>query len=370
MTSPFLVDGAKLEGGGQVIRSAMAYSSLLQIPIKVINVRGGRSKPGLKAQHLTCLKIVAELFVGRLVGATKNSQAFEFYPSGKQSNQTNHTYDCGTAGATSLMIQCALPCQLFSPIPTRISFVGGTDASFAPPVDYLIHILNPTLQRLFGIETKMNLSRRGFFPRGGGKVEVSCNPISQLRPFNLTTYGNIEKVVIRSVCGGKCPRSVAVQMANAAQAMLAPAMGPDITFEKVIDVDPNALCAGSSILLVAHSDTGCLYGSTAIGDHKKRPAVVAKKACESLMDDLQYNTCVDKNMQDQLIIFAALAAGKSTIATGPLTLHSETAIHYAQAIAGAKVSVSKMKMGCMIEIEGIGYKNNLASNPRQDEKKS
>jgi len=367
MASQLLIDGSKLEGGGQVIRSSMAYASLLQRPLKVINVRGGRTKPGLKAQHLTCLKIVSVLFEGSLKGAVKNSETFEYYPSGRQSKKPSHTFDCGTAGAICLMIQCALPCQMFSPAPTRITFRGGTDASFAPTIDYFRYVLNPTLKRLFGLETQIDLHRRGFFPRGGGSVEVTCKPISQLRPFTLTEYGNVIKVVIRSVVGGKCLRSVGDQMANAAQAMLAPAMGPEITFEKIVETDPQAICPGSSILLVAHTDTGCIYGRSAIAERKReRPVDVAKKACESLMDDLQYNTCVDKHMQDQLIIFAALASGHSRIATGPLTLHSETAIHYAKEIAGAKVRVSKMGQGCIIDIDGIGYKNSFGCKEQTD----
>lgn len=79
------------------------------------------------------------------------------------------------------------------------------------------------------------------------------------------------------------------------------------------------------------------------------------------MNDLQYDTCVDEYMQDQLIIFAALAAGRSLIAMGPMALHTETAIYYAQKIAGATVSVEKKQKGCLIEISGIGYRNRYLS---------
>merc|ERR1712142_566546 len=115
------------------------------------------------------------------------------------------------------------------------------------------------------------------------------------------------------------------------------------------------------MLLIAYSDTGCLYGSTAIWDKELKPADVAEKACEALMNDLKYDTCVDEYMQDQLIIFAALAAGRSLIAMGPMALHTETAIYYAQKIAGATVSVEKNQKGCLIEISGIGYRNRYLS---------
>jgi len=38
--------------GGQILRMALAFSVLKQLPIRVFSIRAGRSNPGLRAQHL------------------------------------------------------------------------------------------------------------------------------------------------------------------------------------------------------------------------------------------------------------------------------------------------------------------------------
>lgn len=53
-----------LEGGGQILRNAAALSAMTATPIEVTKIRAGRSKPGLRAQHLAGLQLVAELCQG------------------------------------------------------------------------------------------------------------------------------------------------------------------------------------------------------------------------------------------------------------------------------------------------------------------
>ena len=66
-------------------------------------------------------------------------------------------------------------------------------------------------------------------------------------------------------------------------------------------------------------------------------------------------------MQDQLILFMALAGGKSRIRVWGPTSHTETAIHVAQQLTNAKFSMIMDQQNpqapstWIIECEGIGF---------------
>ena len=62
MAAPVRIDGSQGEGGGQILRTAVSLSAITGKPIEVINIRAKRQNPGLRPQHLTGIKIIAELF--------------------------------------------------------------------------------------------------------------------------------------------------------------------------------------------------------------------------------------------------------------------------------------------------------------------
>ena len=67
-----LIDGSLKEGGGQILRNSMSLAALLKKPIKIINIRAGRSSGGLKAQHLTGIELVSYIYSGKLTGNPVN----------------------------------------------------------------------------------------------------------------------------------------------------------------------------------------------------------------------------------------------------------------------------------------------------------
>jgi RNA 3'-terminal phosphate cyclase len=67
-------------------------------------------------------------------------------------------------------MQVALPCMLFAPAPTVVTFKGGTDVTASPPLDFFRFVLAPQLRALLHIEVDCNVQTRGFYPKGGGVV--------------------------------------------------------------------------------------------------------------------------------------------------------------------------------------------------------
>merc|ERR1712071_59702 len=173
------IDGSIMEGGGQILRISSALSAILGIPIKICNIRAGRSTPGLRPQHVTSLKLMRDLCDATLDGDYVGSTEIVFSPGRIIGGE--FSVDTKTAGIITLMIQAILPCLLFAMKGSKIVMKGGTNVDFSPPIDYLLKVFSPAA-KLFGIQFDCKLIRRGFFPKGGGEVHLSASPVRTLTP--------------------------------------------------------------------------------------------------------------------------------------------------------------------------------------------
>lgn len=77
----------------------MALSCILCKPIHITKIRAGRERPGLRPQHLTGIRLVAELCKGQLIGNEVNSSDVTFIPGPMQ--QGRFTADTKTAGSAA-----------------------------------------------------------------------------------------------------------------------------------------------------------------------------------------------------------------------------------------------------------------------------
>ena len=350
------IDGSYGEGGGQILRTTLALSTLLLKPVRIFNIRARRSNPGLQAQHLTGVKALAELCNAELQGAFKGSKELIFKPRERRCGKFR--FDIGTAGSISLVIQAILPALIFAPCRTIVEITGGTDVAWSPPIDYVKNVLLPILSRM-GVKASIEVRRRGHYPRGGGHVVLSVEPIEgKLRSMSEVEFGTLREVRGISHCV-KLPKHVAERQARSAREYLKK-KGIDVPIEIELETYPPEkdfhLGPGSGIVLWAVSDKGLILGSDALGEKGKPAEQVGEEAARELIEELSSGMAFDKHMGDMLIPYIALAEGYSRIGISKLTLHTLTNIHVVKKLVNTKFEVNgeEGEKG-VIEVQGIGY---------------
>jgi RNA 3'-terminal phosphate cyclase (ATP) len=185
------LDGSTGEGGGQILRTALALSMCTGQPMAIQRIRAKRPKPGLMRQHLTCVQAAVAVCGAKVVGAELGSQTLVFEPGLVRAG--DYAFNVGTAGSCTLVLQTVLPALMLCAEASRVSLSGGTHNPMAPPFHFLERSFAPLLRRL-GVGLDLELRRLGFYPAGGGEVSAVVQPTAGgLQPFDLTDRGPVQE---------------------------------------------------------------------------------------------------------------------------------------------------------------------------------
>jgi len=333
-----VIDGSIGEGGGQILRTTLALAAVMKKPVKIINIRVKRSNPGLQRQHLTAVKAVATLTNALVRGAELRSTVLYFEP--KELRPGNYVFDIGTAGSISLVLQTLMPILAFMPKKISVEIRGGTDVPWSPPIDYILNVKLPILRKI-GLNYKIELIRRGHYPRGGGVVKIYMEePPGMIKNLVLISRGKILEIKGKSHCV-RLPSHVAIRQAESARQSL---IRYGINVPISIDLeyyergeDPH-LGPGSGIVLWALTEKSVL-GGDALGERGKRAEEVGSEAAKKLINELQAGTALDRHMGDMIIPYLALANGISEVTSSILTLHAYTNIEITKKLTGAEIDV-------------------------------
>lgn len=306
------IDGSYGEGGGQILRTSLSLSVLTGQPIEIQRIRAGRSKPGLKAQHLAAVQAAAALSAAQIEGAELGSQRLRFTPLCAAAPGGYH-FAIGTAGAATLVAQTVLLPLALAGEPSRVTITGGTHVPFAPTAEYLEHVYLPALRRR-GLRVSMTLSMAGYFPRGGGEIILETEP-SVLSPVTMTERGTHLAIKAHIVTSG-LPPTVGERGAEAVREALG-----NVKAELMTEVhDLPSPGQGAAITLVAEGESG-LVGFSAIGERGKRIETVAAKACAEFEAWHAAKGACDEHLADQLALPIALTAGESHWSVSRVTEH-------------------------------------------------
>ena len=185
------IDGSFGEGGGQILRTALGLSLVTGQPFRIEKIRAGRRNPGLLRQHLTAVKAAAKIGQAEIAGVNIGSTQLTFTPG--RVAHGDYQFAVGTAGSATLVLQTILPALLVSgdqDQQTQLTIEGGTHNPFAPPFDFLSQAFLPLLERM-GVRVEARLERYGFYPAGGGRIEITIKPAKRLEPIELNERGKI-----------------------------------------------------------------------------------------------------------------------------------------------------------------------------------
>ncbi|HTD81379.1 MAG TPA: RNA 3'-terminal phosphate cyclase [Thermoplasmata archaeon] len=310
------IDGSHGEGGGQIVRMAVALSALTTTPVRVVNVRAMRAKPGLAAQHATAIRAVAGLCDARMEGAEIGSGAFTFTPGPLHGGKVS--VDVGTAGSITLVLQACLPAALHAG-GTELEIRGGTDVPWAPPLDYFGHVFLGLLRKMGG-RAEVEVAMRGYYPRGGGLVRVRVERAPRWRPLLLPGRGGIVRIAGRAHASN-LPEDVVERMKSAATRKLgtytsvrihSEALGPD-----------RAVGPGGTIVLWAETPETIL-GASGLAEKGKRAHKVGEEAAALLLTEIESRATLDVHASDQVLAYAAVAASPSEFLVREVTEHART----------------------------------------------
>ncbi|OIW31133.1 EPT/RTPC-like protein [Coniochaeta ligniaria NRRL 30616] len=331
---PILLDGRTGEGGGQLVRLAVSLSAVSGQPIRITHVRGNRQGGrggGLKAQHVAAITYLAHATDAETVGLEVGSHTLEFRPRRKPSELPERVVkiEAETAAASALLVfQAVLPFLLFAgreegegPVEVRIT--GGTNVAWSLSWEYADQVLLPVLEEWFGVRVERGLVRRGW--SAGGTERGECW-------FRVWPLGGGERLRVREgVRYGKedfevrwvdvsilTPRGMHEELQNAVVRGLEDLLPrAEVRFKVVEDTGKESRVY---VLLVARSET-LRWGRdvlTSVPKKKKKNGqgdfaeFTARKVCEELYEELEGRGTVDEFLQDQLVVFQALAEGRTS----------------------------------------------------------
>ena len=316
--------------------------------MRLTNVRAKRTKPGLRRQHAQAVEAIRQLVDGTTEGVTVGSREFVFWPGAPSQNQ-HYSWDIGSAGSTTALALAVVPVLAFGSSCVSIELRGGLFQDFAPSFYHLEHVLLPLLNRM-GFVVILRMERPGYVPTGQGMWHLSATPaMNRLQPLILDQTGIVKKIWGIALSSRLKERLVSDRMAETAKhAFGAAGYHADIR----VLYDDNALQPGACLAAFADLSSGARIGSDRAGALRRSSEAIGKYVASQLLEDVQTGATLDRYASDQIIPFAALAAGESRFRIPRVTEHIESNAWLSREFLGAEIQIHEHDL----VVNGVGFR--------------
>jgi RNA 3'-terminal phosphate cyclase (ATP) len=334
------IDGSEGEGGGQVVRNALALSLVTGQPFRIANIRGGRDKPGLMRQHLTAVEAACTIGNADCEGVAVGSSEIVFRPGAVRGG--DYRFAVGTAGSTGLVLQTVLMPLLTAEGPSRLVLEGGTHNMMAPPFEFIERSFLPIVNRM-GPRVEARLIRHGFYPRGGGRIEVDIAP-APLAPIECIERGERLAVSATALFAG-LPFNIAERELATVRALLG---WPEEAY--AVRELPEELGPGNALLLEARFEhvTEIVTGFGKLGVPAE---ALAKRAAQRMAGYIASAAFAGPYLADQLLLPFALAGGGAFTTVKP-SGHARTAADIIALFTGKRFTFDQQPSGVHLVCAG------------------
>jgi RNA 3'-phosphate cyclase len=343
------VDGSFGEGGGQIVRTAVTFSVIQRRAIHITKIRVGREVPGLRQQHASTLRAMAEIFGAELRGDEVGSSEVSFSPGGARTSLA--AVDMKTAASIPLLLQAVIPAVALTHSSLTLELRGGTDVPWSPTFDYLTTVAAKAYA-LLGITFRAEAARRGYYPRGGGIVVAEVEPAASVNPVGLDLPREPATAELTSRCAG-LPRHVAERQLESMGTALA-SSGISVASKTLSEEQADS--PGSSVL-AAVTVGGRILGADAIGERGRPAEEVGREAAHKFAFTLGSGAPVDVNLADMIAPLLSMASEPSSLIVPEVTLHLKTGLYVARLFTGCEYSWRQKKSCFLVEIRPVSGSN-------------
>jgi RNA 3'-terminal phosphate cyclase (ATP) len=327
---PITIDGSAGEGGGQILRTALALSLVTGKPFRIEKIRAGRDKPGLLRQHLTAVEAAAAIGQARARGAASGSRELAFEPGAIVAG--DHRFAVGTAGSATLVLQTILPALAIASGPSRLVLEGGTHNPFAPPFEFLDRAFLPLLRRM-GADVRLTLERPGFYPAGGGRFRALIQPAGRFERLELLERGAVERRLARALVAN-LPLSIAERELRELGAILG------LEKHELRSEDVKGSAGPGNVLLVEVTSEHLTEVFAGFGQRGVSAEQVARDTGEQVRSYLAAGVPVGEHLADQLLLPMAMAGGGAFRTMAP-TQHALTNADVIRRFLDVEVAIAR-----------------------------